>query len=173
MLLGSITRKLNIKPRTTIPVSVKINQLPQSLTGLYTILAQTTDTNGIIAQSVTGPIIAPPFLSLFATLVPSQNSKTAAIIRLNNTGNTDDVTQITAKLGFSLDPAGAQPIGGTISVTTPTIRIPQDRSVTLHFSAWKAILKTLTPGVPYYLTATLTNNTGQSALAISPTSFTI
>jgi hypothetical protein len=165
---ATLSKNMTILPGKSVSVTVPVKSTPALVDGNYFVVAHVTD------PFDAGTIdIAAPFVALVAALGPVSNVNSGDTLTITNNGNIEDNSKFTGTLGFSLDSAGAHSIGSTIAVTTGTLQIKAGKSVKVHLSAWKLNLSGPVSGVPYYLTASLTDATGDSASALSSTSFTL
>jgi hypothetical protein len=174
-VITSLSKTLNILPGKSAKVAVPIKSTPALAAGSYFIVTQITDpfaSGTSIVSSTAAITVAAPFISLAAILGPA-NTKTGDTITITNNGNIEDISVLNGVLGFSLDPAGTEPVGRTVTGATPVEHIGVHKSVKIHLTAWKSILSTLETGVPYYLTVRFTDATGNSGFAVSSTSFTL
>ncbi len=170
----SLSKTLNILPGKSAKVVVPIKSIPALADGNYFIVAQVTDPfagNTSIGSTAGTTTIAAPFITLAAALGPVTSIKAGDTLTLTDNGNIDDNAVFTATIGFSFDAAGAQPIGETASAGK-TEHIKAGKSIKIHSADWAKILAGLEPGVPYFLTVSVTDGT-HSAFAVSPNSFTL
>jgi hypothetical protein len=169
-------KNLNILPGKTVKVTIPIKTIPALPSDNYFLVAQTIDpfAGGVsIASSASTIDIAAGFIQLSGTLGPA-SLKTGDILTVTNNGNVPDTaTSLTGTLGFSLDAAGAVPVGSTLPGTVKTPKIAVGKSAKIHLTAWSSILSSLTSGVPYYLTVTFDDGNGGTVLAVSTTTFTL
>jgi hypothetical protein len=177
--IATLNKNINIMPGKSTKVTVPIKDaLPAVPAGDYFIVAQVTDPSfgsTSIGSSAGTTNIAPGFIALAATLGPVVKLQSGDTLTVTNNGNIDDNGIFTATIGFSFDPQGTVPIGITGSAGK-TFHIKAGKNVKFHSNDWLKILaaSNLVAGVPYYLTVSVTDSTGNSApLAVSTTSFTL
>jgi hypothetical protein len=170
--ITTLTRTLSIRPGASVTVLVPITEYPTVPAAAYNLQVQVTDpfaSNVSLAFSQTAFNIAEPFVQLSATFpkITAANIKLGTTLTITNTGNVDDLTKFTAVVGFATDAAGQNIIAtGTGIVSTHPLRIRAGKTAKLAVSGWKALLAGV-PAGSYYLTVTLTDATGDSALAVS------
>ncbi len=118
ILLGSVTRNLNLKAGGEADVAVAIKSLPASLDGSYELLTKVTASSGNITDSSSGPTLtaAAPFIAfsdtiLRTTLPPSnvsgQTSKASVQLKIVNDGNTASTGNSTISFYASPDTTAA------------------------------------------------------------------
>jgi FG-GAP-like repeat len=171
-----LPQPVRIPPTKTVKVTERITSIPLLDNDNYFLVTQVTDpfAGGIsIASSVNPIAIALPFVTLAATLLPVNNVLAGDTLSITNNGNVADLTSITATLGFSFDGEGAEPIGMTKAVLISKRSFKAGQTAKIHLSQWKSILSGLVSGVPYFLTVSITDQSGNNAAAVSPTSFTL
>lgn len=142
VLLGSVTRKLNLKAGGKIALSVPVNSFPAGLDGSYTLLAKVTDSGGNITDSSSGPTLtaAAPFIAFSETIlrttlpaanVSGQSTKASVQLKIVNDGNTASIGNSTIAFYASPDTMAAD---GTLirSVTEKIVLKPSaSRVVTI------------------------------------------
>jgi FtsP/CotA-like multicopper oxidase with cupredoxin domain len=174
--IATLNKNINIMPGKSTKVTVPIKDvLPAVAAGDYFLVAQVTDPSfgsNSIGSSAGTTNIAPGFITLAATLGPVVKLQSGDTLTLTNTGNIEDDGTFVATIGFSFDPQGMSPIGGSGSAGK-TYHIKPGKSVKVHSTDWTKIASGLEPGVPYYLTVSVTDSTGNSASAVSSTSFVL
>jgi len=118
--------------------------------------------------------IAAAFVTLSAAFAPltGEALRSGATVTLANSGNVDDLALITSTLGFSTDAASLNPVGQTIAVAPARLRISKNGSAKLHLNGWKSIVSSLPAGT-YFLTATIADQNGNHAFAVSGTEVTV
>jgi hypothetical protein len=171
--IPSVPRNLMIRAGGSQTVFIPIKSIPMVSPGDYFLVVQVTDPSGgtsIASPEITTTIVA-PVISLAAILGPVTNANSGDTITIANNGNVDDVTSFNPTLGFSTDSGGMQPAGGTTVVLAGPLHIKAGKSVKVHLNQWKSLLSGLTAGNFYYLTAMFTDDAGNSAFAVSSTSF--
>jgi hypothetical protein len=164
--IATSSRNLSIPPGKSSKVTVPIKNTPALAAGDYFLVAQVTDpfAGGISLASSSGTTtIAAPFIALAGTLGPVTKLKSGDTLTITNNGNSDDVTTLTGTIGFSTDPLGAVPAGESASATSHTYTLKAGKSVKIHSTGWTQI----TAG-----TVSVTDEHGNSFLAVSSTSFT-
>jgi len=173
--IASVSKNLSIPPGKSTRVVVPVTSIPALPDNNYFIVDQATDPfdSATSVGSSTGTIaVAAPFIRLSATLGSVANAKLGDSLTITNNGNIADVGKFNLNFGFSLDAAGLMAVGGTASQTTGALHVNPGKSAVMHVNGWKSILSSLTLGVPYYLTVLVTDASGNTALAVSPTSVT-
>ncbi len=173
VLLGLVTRKLVIKPGASTQVVVPIKSLPASLNGIYMLLAQTTNYNGIVATE-TGPsvTILPPFISFSETFVKTtlsentvsgQKSRATMQISVTNNGNVISTGKTTIAIYVTAD--GSITDGTLVRMLTMPIvlRPAGSRNVTLPLQSLPAVVDG-----SYFLVTQLTDPTGNISSGGSP-----
>jgi hypothetical protein len=176
VLLGSVTRKLFIKPGATLPVVVQIKSLPSSLNGTYMLLAQTSNVAGVVATetgpaiTITAPFIA--FTDTFAktTLATSAVSgqKTRAAVQVNITNNGNIVSKGTTTIAIYASADGIAADGTLIRSLTTSVPLRPGASRTVNVP-----LLTL-PAVAdgdYFLLAQVTDPQANVTTAVSPATY--
>jgi hypothetical protein len=110
---------------------------------------------------------------LSGTLGPA-SLKTGDILTVTNNGNVPYTSPTLAgTVGFSLDAAGAVPVGSTVPGAVKSPKIAVGKSGKIHLTEWSTILSSLATGVPYYLTVSFDDGSGGTVLAVSTTTFTL
>jgi len=173
--ITTLSKSLTILPDKSTKVVVPIKSTVTLSAADYFIVTQTTDPFAAKTSiaSTSGTItVEAPVITLSGVLGPA-NVKTGDTITITNNGNIEDVSVLTGTFGFSLDPAGTEAVGSTVAAVSPVEHIGVHKSVKIHLTAWGSILSSLEKGVPYYLTVSFTDATGNSGLAVSSTSFTL
>jgi hypothetical protein len=91
-----------------------------------------------------------------------------ATLTVTNSGNFDDVTHLTAVVGFASDAAGQNILAsGTGTVTPKVITIRAGRSTRVRVTGWQNVVFAALPSTFYY-TVTLTDQLGDTMTAVSP-----
>jgi Bacterial Ig-like domain (group 3) len=166
----SVTEKVTIPAGRSKTITIPIKSVPSLADGQYFLVTQVTDPrNGIsVASSANAITIAAPFVSLAASFATGSSVLTSgATLIVTNNGNIDDVTELSALLGFSTDPAGSQPVPDvSTTVFTHLLHLKAGKSMSVRLSGWKSLVLGLTHGVQYFATATLTDQAGNSVLAV-------
>jgi len=121
-----------------------------------------------IDTGATANVIA-PVISLSASFVsvPSNVLKKGAMLSITTTGNVNDLSTFTAVVGFSTDPAGHNIVAAGAGKLKPSkFQVRLGKSTKVRFTRWQSLLAGL-PTASYYLTVTLTDANGNSAVAVS------
>ena len=172
--MTTLTPNLLIRPGASVAVIVPITKYPAIPAGSYNLQVQVTDpfAAGVSTATSTSSFnVVAPFVQLSATFPTITNAvlKRGTTLTITNTGNVDDVSKLTATIGFSTDAAGQNIVAsGAGIVTTHPLRIRAGKSIKLPISSWQKIFAKL-PAGSYYLTATVTDASGNSAVAVSST----
>ncbi len=166
----SVTENVTIPAGKSKTITIPLKTVPDLADGQYFLVAQVTDPkNGIsVVSSASSLTIAAPFITLGALFASGSAVLTSgASIIVTNNGNIDDVTELSALLGFSTDPAGMQPVPQvTTTVFTHLLHLKAGKSMSVHLSGWKSLTLGLTHGVQYFATVTLTDQANNSVLAV-------
>jgi uncharacterized repeat protein (TIGR03803 family) len=132
VLIGSISRKLNVKDGKTAKVTVPIKSLPASLDGNYSLLAKVIDSAGDAATSTTGPQLtaAAPFIAFSDTLIstnlgPSDVSgqKTHSFVKLKITNNGNIVSAGESSIAILASPDTSAADGTLIRSMTKAVKL--------------------------------------------------
>lgn len=151
-LIAAVARPIPIKPKGSALVTVPLTKLPASLSGSYTILAQVTDPTQAVTSVSSNEVvkIAPPFVSLSATVSAPAPSTVAAgksvevTFTVDNAGNTNASGAATIDVGLSSDQSTELPGGTTL---TKPMRIAAGKSAILRLKI--AVPSTLAAGKYY------------------------
>jgi hypothetical protein len=153
---------------------VPIKSTPALADGNYFVVEQTTDPfagGTSTASSASAITVAAPFITLVSALGPA--TKTGDTLALTNNGNVpDNISRIATSLQVSTDPAGADTVGAAVSATVGSPHILAGKTVKIHFSQWKSIISSLSPGT-YYLVIHFNDENGNSGIAVSSTGLTL
>ena len=171
----SVAKNLQILPGKSVRVVIPIKSIPALANGNYFFVVQVTDpfAGGTSIGSTSGTTtIAAPFVTLAATLGPVTKLQAGDTLTVTNNGNVADDSAFSATIGFSTDSAGADKLSGTANVSLGTLHVASGKSGKVHLTGWKSLAGELTSGATYFLFATITDSAGNSALAVSSTSFT-
>lgn len=179
--LGSVVRRIALKPHALLTLAVPIPTIPSTLDGGYDLLAKITDPAGDTATSSAGPAFtaAPPTVSFSETVVRSTlisgsiaGQKTPAVVQLKitNTGNIASSGQGSITLGLA-DSAGdsavirtvAEPIAlrprASREITIPLLTLPSvsagDYFVVAQLSADQTGASAANSGPAYAIAAPL------------------
>jgi hypothetical protein len=172
-VLGYVVRKARILLNHQVTVVVPFTKLPRSLAaGTYHLLLQSTDAAGNTEEIDTGSTInvIAPVISLSGSFVNFSSAALThgATLTVTNSGNFDDVTHLTAVVGFASDAAGQNILAsGTGTVTPKVITIRAGRSTRVRVTGWQNVVFAALPSTFYY-TVTLTDQLGDTMTAVSP-----
>jgi hypothetical protein len=135
-LIAQINPRLSIPAKRSAPVTVQLKQIPASLDGSFTILAQVTDPNGVVTSVSSDTVvnIAPPIVTLAATVSAAPFTiaagKTVTLtLDISNSGNIPSTGNATISLGLSSD--GSTELPGSTTLNR-TVTIPNGKTVPLR-----------------------------------------
>lgn len=181
VLVGSVTRNLNIKAGKAAAIPVKVNSALAGLAaGHYTLIARAIDPTGREIDSSSGPSlqVAAPFIALsesFATLtLPatiSAGARTRALAALNITNNGN--IQASGPTTLALYASGDGGVDGSATLIQSVVK-------TLHIKPGKSIRLTIAikmfPAVAagkYFIVAQVTHPSLQKTSAIAAMQVTV
>jgi hypothetical protein len=181
MVVGQVTRRLNLKSNKSINAPVPIKALLAALpANTYTLLASTTDPSGNVTSASMGPAVqvAAPFIALTEAFtrqtltgaaLAGEKTKAVAAIQITNTGNI--VTPGLTTIAFYLSTDGMVDSNAALirSVSKP-LRIRPGKSIIVSLP-----LKQV-PVVPvenYTVVAQVTDANGQTSIVVSGNLVTI
>jgi hypothetical protein len=172
-VIASVSHNARILHGKSVNVTVPITSFPASLApGTYDLILQTRDAAGntqAIATGTTVNVVAPVIdLSASFVSIPANVLKKGATLSLSTTGNTNDLSDFRAVIGFSTDSAGSNIVATTAGTIVPVkVLVRLGKASKIHVTGWQSLLANLPTG-SYYLTVTLTDSSGNTARAVSP-----
>lgn len=177
-VLGTLSRKVNIKAGKSLNVTIPVKNIPAPTTGDYNVLISATDASGVTSTTEITPspsldvspatIVLNPVIGAATPTALTAGKTITFKATVTNSGNTNSTGPLTAVVGLSLD---STTIPITLKSFTRNVTI-KSNSKAVSFTYRVKIPVGTAPGV-YFPAITFTQGTASQVTAFSTSSVTV